>query len=68
MACFHSCLNKLPSELRGFAFKGTDLIYIHCISNENFPVTVKDFTFVPLVCREVHISNVESICKQRRSR
>ena len=43
MACFHACLNELPSELRGFAFafKGTDLIYIHCISNENFAVTVK---------------------------
>ena len=41
MACFHACLNELPSELRGFAFKGTDLIYIHCVSNENFAVTVK---------------------------
>ena len=43
MACFHTCLNELPSELRGFAFafKGTDLIYIHCVSNENFAVTVK---------------------------
>ena len=67
MACFHACLNELPSELRGFAFKGTDLIYIHCVSNENFAVTVKGFTFVSLVCREVHISYVGSICKRRRS-
>ena len=67
MACFHACLNELPSELRGFAFKSTDLIYIHCVSNENFTVTVKDFTFVSLVCREVHISYVQSICKRRRS-
>ena len=29
--------------LRGFAFKGTDLIYIHCVSNENFAVTVKGY-------------------------
>ena len=36
MACFHVCLNELPSEFRGFAFKGTDLIYIHCVSNENW--------------------------------
>ena len=48
-----------------FAFKGTDLIYIHCVSNENFAVTVKGFTFVSLVCREVHISYVENICKRR---
>ena len=67
MACFHTCLNELPSELRGFAFKGTDLIYIHCVSNENFAVTVKGFTFVSLLCREVHISYVENISKRRRS-
>ena len=66
MACFHACLNELPSELPGFAFKGTDLIYIHCVSNENFAVTV-GFTFVSLVCREVHISYVVNICKLRRS-
>ena len=67
MACFHACLNELPSELPGFAFKGTDLIYIHCVSNENFATTVKGLTFVSLVCREVHISYVENICKRRRS-
>ena len=50
MACFHACLNELTSELRGFAFKGTDLIYIHCVSNENFASAVKGFTFVSLVC------------------
>ena len=64
MACFHACLNELPSALRGFAFKGTDLIYIHSVSNENLVVTVKGFTFVSLVCREVHISYVENICKR----
>ena len=67
MACFHACLDELPSELCGFAFKGTDLIYIHCVSNENFAITVKGFTFVSLVCREVHISYVENVCKRRRS-
>ena len=67
MACFQACLNELLSELRGFAFKGTDLIYIHCVSNENFVTTVKGLTFVSLVCREVHISYVENICKRRRS-
>ena len=67
ISCFHACLNELPSELRGFAFKSTDFIYIHCVSNESFAVRVKGFTFVSLVCREVHISYVENICKRRRS-
>ena len=48
-------------------FQGYDFIYIHCVSNENFAVTVKCFTFVSLVCRGVHISYVEIICKRRRS-
>ena len=41
MACFHACLNEFPSEMPGFAFKGTDLICNHCVSNENFAITVK---------------------------
>ena len=49
------------------AFKSTDLIYTHWVSKENFAVTVKAFSYVSLVCREVHISYVESICKWRRS-
>ena len=68
MARFYACLNELSSESRGFAFKVTDLIYIHCVSNEKFDTTVKGLTFVSLVCREVHISyNVENICKRRKS-
>ena len=67
VGCFHASLNELLSELRGFAFKGTNLIYIHCVSNVNFAVTVKGFTFISLVCREVHVSYVENICKRRRS-
>ena len=53
------CLNCVAS-----AFKSTDLIYINCVSKENFAVTVKGFTYVLLVCREGHIiiSYVESIC------
>ena len=47
------------------AFKSTDLTYIHCVSKENFAITVKGFTYVSLVCREVHISYVESICERR---
>ena len=64
MACFHAYLNELPSELRGFAIKGIGLIYIHCVSNENFAVTVKSFTFVSLDCRKEHISYVENMCNR----
>jgi len=56
MACFHTCLDSVAS-----AFKSTKLVYIHCVSKENFAVAVKGFTCVSLVCREIHISYVESM-------
>ena len=50
------------------AFKSTDLVDIHCVCKENFVVTVScEGFYVSLVCREVHISYVESICERRRS-
>ena len=42
-------------------FSTFDLVYVHCVSKENFGVTLKGFTCVSLVCREVHISYVESM-------
>jgi len=62
MACFHTCLDSVAS-----AFKSTELVYIHCISKENFAVTVKGFNCVSLVCREIHISYVESMDERRRA-
>jgi len=49
------------------AFKSTELVYVQCVSKENFAVTVKGFTCVSLVCREIHISYVESIDERRRA-
>ena len=60
MACFHT-LDSVAS-----AFKSTELVYIQCVSEENFAVTVKGFTCVSLVCREIHISYVECMDERRR--
>ena len=49
------------------AFNSTELVYIQCVSRENFAVTVKGFTCVSLVCREIHISYVESMDERRRA-
>jgi len=48
------------------AFEKSDLVYIHCVSKENFAVTVKGFTCISLACREVHLSYVESMDERRR--
>ena len=60
IACFHSCLISVAS-----AFKGTDLVYINYVSKEKFAVTMKGFTRVSLVCREVQITCAESTCERR---
>ena len=62
MACFHNCLNSVTP-----AFKSTDLVYNHYVSKENFAVTVKGFTCVSLICREVQMSCAENICERRRA-
>jgi len=62
MACFHTCLDSVAS-----AFNSTELVYIPCVSKENFAVTEKGFTCVSLVCREIHISYVESMDERRRA-
>ena len=62
MACFHTCLDSVASAL-----KSTELVYIRCVSKENFAVTVKGFTFVSLICREIHISYMESMDERGRA-
>ena len=62
MACFETCLGFAAS-----AFASNDLAYIYCVSKENFSVTLKGFTCVSLVCREVHVSYVETMDERRRA-
>ena len=56
MLCFESSRCAKAS-----AFSNTDLVYIYCVSKENFGVTLKGLTCVSLVCREVHVSYVDLI-------
>ena len=55
------------SEFRGSAFRSTDLVYIDYVSKEIFAVTMKGFTRVSLVCREVQITCAESTWERRRA-
>ena len=47
------------------AFKNVELLYVHCVSEEKFRVSLKGFTCVTLVCRETHVSYLESMSKRR---
>ena len=47
------------------ALDNNELVYIHCVSKENFSVTLKDFTCTSLICREIHVSFVDAVDERR---
>ena len=55
------------SEFRGSALRSTDLVYINYVSKEIFAITMKGFTRVSFVCREVQITCAESTWERRRA-
>jgi len=48
------------------AFNNVELLYVHCVSEEKFSVSLKGFTCVTLACRETHVSYLENMCERRR--
>ena len=60
------CLQTNSSSTAS-AFENNELAYIHCVSKENFNNTLKGFTCVSLICREVHVSFVETMDERRRA-
>ena len=51
--------------VKALAFKNLALLYIHCVSEEKFTVSVKGFTCVILLCRETHVSYLENMSERR---
>lgn len=47
------------------AFKITHLIYVHCLSKEDFSVHLKGFSCAALMCKEINLSYLESMSKWR---
>lgn len=62
MACFRTSFDS-----KAAAFEENDLFYVHCVSKENFSVTLKGFTCVSLVYREIHVSVIEQLDERRRA-
>ena len=61
-ASFHTYFDAKCS-----AFKITRLIYVYCVSEEEFSVNLKGVEFVILHCREMHWSYLESMSERRVS-
>ena len=47
------------------AFENNELVYIHCVSKGNFNVILKGFTFISLICRQIHVSFVDAMDERR---
>ena len=52
-------------DAKSSAFKITRLIYVHCVSKEDFSVHLKGFSCAALMCKEIHFSYLESMSKRR---
>ena len=50
---FRTCFGSAASP-----FKNIELPYIYCALKENFSVTLKGFTCVSLICRELLVRSV----------
>ena len=48
-------------------FESSPLLYLYCVSNEDFPVCPIGLTCVSLVCRQVHVSFVHKMSERRIS-
>ena len=46
------------------AFQTARLIYVHCLSAEEFSVKLKGFSCVALCCKEIHWSYLESMSQR----
>ena len=52
----------LPSKSEFHIF---ELVYIHCVSKENFNVILKGFKCISLICRQIHVSFVDAMDERK---
>ena len=56
--------NTIPGESAS-ALQNCRMLYVHCISKENFIARPRDLSCVELVCREVHVSFLDKMAERR---
>ena len=62
MASFMSVTGECANVLQNFP-----LLFVHCVSKEDFPVRPLGLGCVHLVCRQVHVSFVDKMAERRVS-
>lgn len=56
--------NTIPGDSAS-ALQNCHMLYVHCISKENFIARPRDLSFMELVCREVHVSFLDKMAERR---
>ena len=47
------------------SFQNSEQIYVHCVSEVDFHLTLVDLPCLQLVCREIHISFIDKMEERR---
>lgn len=56
--------STIPGESAS-ALQNCHMLYVHCISKENFIAQPRDLSCLELVCREVHVSFLDKMAERR---
>ena len=56
--------NTIPGESAS-ALQNCRMLYVHCISKENFIARRRDLSCMELVCREVQVSLLDKMAERR---
>ena len=59
-----ACLRTVKQNQASF-LKNSSLVYVHCVSKDDFPVTLSHLSCVKLICREIHLSFVDKMNERR---
>jgi len=58
------CLRTVKQNQASF-LKNSSLLYVHCVSKDDFPIGLAHFSCVKLICREIHLSFIDKMNERR---
>ena len=59
-----ACLRIVEQNQASF-LKNSSLVYVHCVSKDDFPIGLAHFSCVKLICREIHLSFIDKMTERR---
>ena len=59
-----ACLRTVKQNQASF-LKNSSLVYVHCVSKDDFPIGLAHFSCVKPICREIHLSFIDKMNERR---